>query len=188
MVEKEEYHHVFDVLVGARVAFEQKNILALKELSNKTIHTASVIQDSDSITIAVLIYALSKIIERSQYQSLPGWEKFQRTCDEKLEEAVDSLKRHDQKNFLKNLQEIQESLSKVSGSLKLYVQDVFRKARINKASKMYEHGISLGKTAKLLGVTLWELSQYTGQRETDTHYFDTKDVKIRAKEALRMFS
>ena len=44
---------------------EEKDTMELKELSNNTIHNASIFQDECSISIAVLIYALSKIIERN---------------------------------------------------------------------------------------------------------------------------
>ena len=43
---------------------EDQDILQIKELSNHVIHNASVFQDEDSISVAVLIYSLSKIIER----------------------------------------------------------------------------------------------------------------------------
>ena len=46
-------------------AKEEKDPMELKELSNNTIHNASVFQDECSVSIAVLIYALSKIIERN---------------------------------------------------------------------------------------------------------------------------
>ena len=43
------------------------------------------------------------------------------------------------------------------------MKDVFNRAKINKASKIYEHGISMEKTAKILGITLWELAEYSGR-------------------------
>ncbi|MDH3353428.1 MAG: hypothetical protein OEL87_03195, partial [Nanoarchaeota archaeon] len=39
----------------------------------------------------------------------------------------------------------------------------FRKAEINKAFKLYEHGLSSEQTAELLGVSLWDLASYIGQ-------------------------
>src|SRR3989339_1066347 len=44
---------------------EEKGTMELKELSNNTIHNASIFQDECSVSIAVLIYSLSKIIERN---------------------------------------------------------------------------------------------------------------------------
>ena len=44
---------------------EEKDTLEIKELSNRVIHDASIFQDDDSVSVAVLVYALSKIIERA---------------------------------------------------------------------------------------------------------------------------
>ena len=68
-----------------------------------------------------------------------------------------------------------------------YIEDVFKKAQINKASKIYEHGISLEKTAKLLGVSMFDLASYTGQAIADTSEGNTISVKTRIKNAMEMF-
>ena len=73
-------------------------------------------------------------------------------------------------------------------SLKQYIQDVFKKAAINKGSKIYEHGLSLEHTAKLLGTSQWELSEYIGQKHFDVQQVQTIDIKERAKMALEFFS
>ena len=68
------------------------------------------------------------------------------------------------------------------------VKSVFRKAKVNKASKIYEHGISLEKTAKLLGVTMWELQVYAGQKSIhDAPLTQTMNTKSRIKLAMEMF-
>ena len=36
----------------------------IKKISNHTIHNASVFQDEDSVSVAILIYSLSKLMER----------------------------------------------------------------------------------------------------------------------------
>ena len=72
--------------------------------------------------------------------------------------------------------------------MKPYINEVLRKASINKASRIHEHGISLGQTAKLLGITQWELSEYIGRKEiTDRRYSQTINTKIRAKMAMEFF-
>ena len=52
----------------AGILKERKDIdvSGIKLLSNHVIHNASVFQDEDSISIAILIYSLSKIIERKE--------------------------------------------------------------------------------------------------------------------------
>ena len=80
-------------------------------------------------------------------------------------------------------------MGKLSGKLRKYIGEVFRKASINKASRIYEHGISMEKTAKLLGVTLFELAEYAGQgKYADVPETKTTDVNSRIKIAMEMFS
>jgi hypothetical protein len=88
------------------------------------------------------------------------------------------------------MENLRKAITKVSKDLKYYIQDVFRKAQINKASKIYEHGISMEKTANLLGITVWELANYAGQRPeiSEQKEIKTVSVKERIKLAMGMFS
>ena len=73
------------------------------------------------------------------------------------------LKKNNEEHTHAALESIRKEIDNLSGKLKKYIKDVFRKAKINKASKIYEHGISLEKTAKLLGLTMYEVAAYSGQ-------------------------
>jgi len=55
------------------------------------------------------------------------------------------------------------SINFISGNLSNYIKDIFEKARINKAFKLYEHGLSSQQTAELLGISSWDLASYIGQ-------------------------
>ena len=90
--------------------------------------------------------------------------------------------------YEKELVRARESLSGMSVNLKIYVQEVLRKASINKGAKLYEHGLSLGKTSELLGITKWELAEYTSQKQTQEINYQTINIKTRAKMALDFFS
>ena len=57
---------VLNDLVEILKVKEESDIVEIKNLSNHVIHNASIFQDEDSISVAVLIYSLSKIIERKQ--------------------------------------------------------------------------------------------------------------------------
>ena len=74
------------------------------------------------------------------------------------------MKKKDETSARKYLETIRKSIEKISGRLREYIQDVFRKASINKASKIYEHGISMERTSKLLGITMFDLASYAGQK------------------------
>jgi len=185
---KEERLHVIDVLKKTKKALADEDSLTLKELSNQTIHSASVFQDAGSIAFAVIVYSLSKLLERKDTLEIKNWASFSKKVSAKLDMAIESMENERFNDYIDDLLKLRKLLSSISESLTSYVQEVLRKASINKASKIYEHGLSMEKTARLLGVTQWELSEYIGQKTNDVKQNQTVDIKKRAKEAMEFFS
>lgn len=184
----QERRNVLRILKETREAMTRGDTVTLKSLSNQTINTASLAQDSDNITVAVIIYSLGKVLERHQYQEFKGWKEFYNAVMSSINHSISDLEKGKDDKIREDLGIITKEIEKLSGKLKKYIQDVFWKARINKASKIYEHGISMEKTAKLLGVTLYELASYAGQaRIEDIPLENTLDVKRRIKIAEEMF-
>lgn len=137
--------------------------LKLKDLSNQTIHSATIHQDSANIMIAVLIYSVSKVFQRDSYKKLDGWDNFYNSLLTNWKIMLRAAEKNDYDKTVEAAGDIRNSLNGIEGNLGDYIKDIFAKAEINKASKMYEHGISMEQTAKLLGVSLWDLSSYIGQ-------------------------
>jgi len=181
-----EEENVLRILKEARVAVKGQDSAKLRQLSNQTNNTAARTHDPDNIAVAVIVYALSKVIEREHYQKYPGWEKFYKNVLVYFDKAIYSMKKKDEAGTRQALESIRKEIGNLSGSLKKYIQDVFRKAQINKASKIYEHGISMEKTAKLLGITLWELANYAGQSPGLESPKKGIDVKERIKLAMEI--
>ena len=103
--------------------------------------------------------------------------------------AIDALKEDNAEKYENSMEMARKTISSTSLNIRPYIQDIIRKASINKASKIYEHGISLGQTAKILGITEWELSEYAGQTKIpDIKYNLTLDVRKRAQMAMDFFS
>ncbi len=184
-----EVENILRIFEETKTAIKEENIPKLKELSNQTIHTASVTQDPDNILVAVVVYSLSKIIEREEYKRYSGWKEFYKTLLYNIDKTIASLKKNNEEAIKKNLKNIRSAVGKLSGKLKKYIQDVFWKAKINKASKIYEHGVSMEKTASLLGITMFDLAEYVGQKEeiSEIPLIKTADVKSRIKTAVEMF-
>lgn len=185
MIEKE---NVLWILKETKTAVEKEDVIKLKELSNHTIHTSSIQQDPDNVAVAVVIYSLSKIIERKKYTYYKEWPSFYKNYLKSIDSAIAALEKEDIENFRENINNIRKEINKLSGRFKKYIQDVFRKAEINKASRIYEHGISMEQTAKLLGITIWELAEYAGQTGiSDVDLSITMPIKQRIKQALEIF-
>ncbi len=184
----QEKENVLRILKETLNAMEKGDTVTIKSLSNQTINTASLSQDSDNITVAVIVYSLGKILERQQYHEFKGWKEFYNIITNLIKHSIKDLETSRDSEISKDLEILIKEIEKLSGKLKMYIQDVFWKARINKASKIYEHGISMEKTAKLLGITLYELASYAGQaRIDDVSLENTMDVRKRIKLAVEMF-
>jgi hypothetical protein len=159
----EEVDNVLRILKEAKVFLTEDRPNQLKSLSNQTIHSAAVSQDADNVVVAVLIYSLAKVMERDRYRDMEGWDKFYGDAVLNLDEAVKNLQKKNVKGARENLGAIRQSLNEIDSDLGRYIKDVFRKAEINKAFKLYEHGLSSQATADLLGVSLWDMASYIGQ-------------------------
>jgi len=185
----QEKENILKILEGTKASIEKGDAATIKTLSNQTTNTAALTHDPDNIAVAVIVYSISKLIEREDYKKLPGWNEFYNTIFKCIENTIASIKSNDEAKIRENLDCLRKSLMKVSGSLKKHIQDIFRKASINKASKIYEHGISMEKTANLLGITMFELASYAGQKEgmSEIPIGTGISAKTRIKTAMELF-
>ncbi|MFH0831387.1 MAG: hypothetical protein V1886_00765 [archaeon] len=180
----QEKENLLDILLKTKQAVKDEDVVLMRELSDRTVHSASIYGDEDNIAIAVIVYSLSKIVERKKYHEYPDWPKFFQTCMNGLSIAIIALKKGDSRKFRSAIKEIRSRVGRISGNLRHYIQDVFRKAEITKASRVYEHGISMQKTSELLGISVFELAEYAGSTGiSDVDLSITKNVKERLKTA-----
>ncbi len=182
-----ERKDILRILKGTLRAIKKRDTAKLRELSNTIIHTASTLQDGYSITTAVLVYSFSKIFERNYYQ-YKGWSNFYNCTLKNLEKAITYLEKKDIINYEERIRNIFICIAKLDKKLRKYITDVLEKARINKASRIHEHGISVGRTAYLLGITEWELMDYIGKTGIpDVPLAKTIPIVERLKFARKLF-
>ena len=163
--------------------------MQLKDLSNETLHSATIHQDSLNTITAVLVYALSKILQRDHYKHIEGWDKFYKDLLTHWDEAIAALEKNDAEKVILAEGKIRQSLNEISGDLSIYIKDIFRKAGINKAFKLYEHGLTAQSTAELFGVSLWDLATYIGQSTiSEANISQTLPEKTRVKYAEDFFA
>lgn len=184
----QERENILRIFEETKEAIEKNDSFKLKDLSNQTINTASRTQDPDNIATAVVVYSIGKILERRKYREFPDWNKLYKRILLSISNSIISLKDGKDEEFRKHINSLREYIEKLSGNLREYVKDVFRKAQINKASRIYEHGISLERTANLLGITMYELALYSGQANVQGNFGNKmQEVRSRVKTALEIF-
>jgi len=185
----QEKENILDILINTKEAIKNNDIFQLKNLSNRTVHTSSIYQDADNIMVAVVVYSISKILEREKYHGMKGWQGFLKTMLKDIDSAIENLKQNNLEKFRNSLKDIRVSIESISGHLRDYIKEVFRNAEINKASRIYEHGISLSQTANLLGISTFELAEYAGKTGIgDVDLSVTKKIKDRIKVSEDFFA
>jgi len=184
----QEIENLTRILEETLIALEKEDVKKIKELSDETIHSAST-GNENSIIVGIIIYSLGKILSRSDYRALKGWKSFNKITITALKNSINDLKNENEKKFRQDFLMIKKAINKISGKLKKYIQEVFKKAEINKASRIHEHGISLEKTAKMMGITLYDLQNYSGQTGiSDVNLNNTINVKTRINYLEEIFN
>ena len=169
---------ILKVLDSSSKMIERQDIIGLKELSNHTIHNASIFQDHDSVTIAVIMYTLAKIFEREM------------SVDKSVVQIINNSKRSLFENKIEdyriNLKKLYEIIKEKDSKHKMYVQEVIEQAGVKKSSKIYEHGVSMAQSASILGVSQWELMEYIGKTNIP-ETFERINLKQRMSKARKLF-
>ena len=183
-----ESENILRILEGTKKAIQSGDGIEIKSLSDQTTNTAALTQDPDNIAVAVMVYSIGKILGRENYKNLKGWDSFYKLMITGITKAIEAVRENNMVNFRKDFSMIRKAINKISGGLRKDIEEVFRKAQINKASRIYAHGISMEQTAKILGVTMYELAEYAGKSGiSDVQGVKTMNTKDRIKLAMEMF-
>ena len=171
---------ILDILRKANEFVNSNNYAGLMDLSNHTVHNASIFQDEDSISVAVIIYSLSKLIQRSDKDVSHKISLY-------LKKSVEALSLKRVSSFRKYLKVIVEEIYSIDSKLKLYIEEVVNQAQIKKGSRLYEHGISMARACEMLGVTQWELMNYIGKTSIPDTGKEEIGIKLRLNFARSLF-
>jgi hypothetical protein len=159
----------------------------LNKVSNYTIHNSSIYQDEDSIGMAVIAYALSKILERHLFKETDELANIYKEFSNKLKTAEKFLSNDNEKKYRDTVKQIFDLISQVDAQLPYYIERVVEKSKIKKASAMYEHGISMSRVAELVGISEWELMSYIGHTQIIDQEKDISHVKKRIEFTRKLF-
>jgi hypothetical protein len=170
---------ILSVIEEAEKLVLKRDSFGLHELSDHTVHNASIFQDEDSILIAVITYALSKVIERGSDNG--------RIIAKMLDYGASCLKKEDLGSYRSQMQKIVQRISSVDSKMRLYIKSVIEQAEIKKGFKLFDHGISAARAAKVLGITQWELMSYIGKTGVFDENIPALGVKERVAFTRRLF-
>jgi len=179
---------ILSALNQASAAINRNDVVKLRDLSNQTISSGSIFQDEDIVTVAILMYSLSKIFERTDYKETKSWNLFYKSIISNLGNAKNELIKNNFKGYNKSIASLFNTVDKLDSKLKTYVKDLMAKAEITRGSRFYEHGLSIGRIADLIGISRWDLMEYSGKTGiADVKESVTKNVRERVKFARSLF-
>ena len=176
MIEKD---NVLTILKESKKTILRKDFDNLKFLSNRTMHSASVFQDDDSLSLAVMIYSLSKIFTRRDFNP-------QRVVSI-IEKMISSIESGDISGFRKKVASMFKLISYLDKKFEIYVEDVISQSKVKKGIKIYDHGISLGQVASILDISLWDLLSYAGNTKNEYDNLTGKTAIERIKITQEIF-
>lgn len=174
---------ILDILRDSIKAIKKSDIADLRELSNHTIHSSAIYQEEDSTAIAVVIYSLFKIYGKKQQPAKDdkAWSLFNNEVLGLLESAYKSLITANLAQYKISIKKIFSIISKFEKAFGKFVTEVIEQSKIKKGSQLVDHGLSIGRTAELLGISSWDLMEYLGV----TNFADEQPKTISERDRLR---
>lgn len=161
---------ILNVLKKAIIAIEKNDLEELRALSDQTIHDSTIAQDKYSTSIAVIIYSLYKIFSKGTDGN------FKDKVLDLIKKAYNNLQKGNIPHHYEIIKKLYHEISLIEKKFGLYITEVINQAKIKKSSKIYEHGLTAGKAASLLGISPWELMSYIGNTKIADQPIETKSI------------
>ena len=79
-----------------------------------------------------------------------------------LKKARDLVMKDQLDEYYKTMSSLLKEIGETDKRIGQYIEEVIRYAMVRKGSRIYAHGISMGRVAELLGISEWELMERTG--------------------------
>ena len=170
---------ILNVLKKTIECMETRQCSSIESISNQVIHNASIFQDDYSTSVAVIIYGISQVVEKT--------DELNDALLKYLKKAKGCLEKNDEKQFSNILKKITNMIESEDFKLKNYFKHVISNAKINKGSKLYDHGISIGRIAEILGRSQWEIVSFLGKTNIPETYELKDNMEKRLNFARRLF-
>jgi hypothetical protein len=187
-MEREVKQEILTVLQDIQTPLRRGNSAILNMLSNATLKRASVYQDEDSTSLAVIIYSLSKICNRPRLNLDPRFLKMKDKVAKELKNAQVALQKNDIKNYKRCVRKVFGLIGFFEKKLGMYIVEVLDQAKIKKGGSLYSQGVSAGRAAQLLGVSKWDLMGYLGSTKLAESPSEQLPVLQRLEYAKEVFN
>lgn len=155
----------------------------LKILANDIIEEAALKDNRELAKIAVISYALYKILSKNHFIRNKRWKGTARQIEKEFENAIRAASIGDTEITLSALGRIGEIIEFIDRELSNFAGNIYGKAKMKQASTAYATGLSLSRAAELTGADRKELQMYIGS----TRIHDENPGRTGISKRLKMF-
>lgn len=178
-IDEEVCIDLIGTLKQIKYAIDGEDSESLRELSNHTIHCSSIYLEKRALYIAMITYSLSRIIEKGPIKKAneKEFKDFTDDMKNKIGNLINFLEERKFDEIDECIKKMLKNISDFDNYFGRYVKDVLDFARIQKGTKIYEHGLSLSSVAELIDVSKWDLMEKVGE----TKEFDDPPENVKER-------
>ena len=185
--EYKDIHYILEESIKIAKKDGGKELLSL---SDRIIHSASIYQDKYSLQIATAIYAMAKVMinDYIRRKSSERYNAFIKKAINLLEKGKREFEKREFETYYETIAELLELIGDTDKRIGQYMEEVVRYSMIKKGSKIYTHGISMGRVSEILGISEWELMSKVGWLPEKEYFnFTTLEPRDRMKTMKEIF-
>ena len=162
-----------EAILAVADAVEERDVHALRKLSNKALGEVSLNGRNAFLKPAMLAYAFAKVIQKPHYWRERSPTVFFGKALTKMAKAA-GMADKDEGGAEELLDEVAAMIGELDGSEQRYIKGLMDKSQLKIASTLYAQGFSLDRAVEMTGADKRELIRYIGK----TFMFDrTKNPK-----------
>jgi hypothetical protein len=160
-------------------AFSAGNIYDIKKIANDSINDATISFDHDMAKIAVIAYALYKMLTKEHFVQNPKWKEVAASITISLQKSTQAALQGKHRSFKRNLKDTIQKIENIDDKLSHFAKNIYEKAKMKQASTAYALGLSLSQAAELTGAAKKELQHYIGETRIHDEEPTTTGIKKR---------
>jgi hypothetical protein len=143
------------ILNSVREMLESDRIISseLRKLSNEILEDVSLFQDQETISVTVLVYSLYKVFNKRRDLEKESLLKL-------LNKSISCIDNNQQ--FRTALRHIFDQIKKYDKNIDMNILQILKHSQVKRGLKVYEHGLSIGQAAEIIGVSKWQIMDYLG--------------------------
>jgi len=180
-------YSLFEAVSEIHEAFKKRDITHLRKASNKCAASTAVEENKEMLNLALISYALAKMLEKPHYLDYKKKDEFTRAVSEKLSECVSHAKEGRISEFNATLNDARALMETIDTRKTRYVRNILEKARTKVASTLYAQGFSLTSAVEFAGADKREVVNYIGKTLMFDRAGKTKSMVERLKDVRKIF-